>query len=57
MVRRYFCGRFEFLEARNRPVMAGVNKSRFKPTVHAIKERYYKKYVGKDEDEDDTMED
>ena len=28
-------------------VMVGANKSRFKPTVKAIMERYYKKYRGK----------
>ena len=28
-------------------VMVGANKSRLKPTVKAIMERYYKKYRGK----------
>ena len=28
-------------------VMVGAKKSRFKPTVKAIMERYYKKYRGK----------
>ena len=31
-------------------VMVGANKSRFKPTVKAIMERYYKKYRGKGRD-------
>ena len=28
-------------------LMVGANKSRFKPSVKAIMERYYKKYRGK----------